>query len=283
MPPKIVALLGLSFLLVAAATYQGVGRWVDSRIFTPLELEVQLDDPHLKTPPFEINLRETYSVWLDVDYSVNDDYENQPCNKKAIRHSRWRVYRLGSGETDSRVLVAGSEESSSPRYSVGNFFRATPGRYQLEWDIPAATPCLNPRHPRLSVWTLPDGYLENEELIRRFCVFVGGIGLALLFIAFCALPRFARIERPRIFPEIALRQVLPVMRHAPFAFISQAPHWGLLWNSVLMVLMVLFMNNDRPTLYGMTVSWRTPRSMVAVASPWPDTLEIFVRTRDDFL
>jgi biopolymer transport protein ExbD len=283
MPPKILALLGLSFLLVATATYQGVGRWVDSRIFTPLELQVALDDPHLKTPAFEINLKETYSVWLDVDYSENDYYEKQSCNKKAIQYSRWRVYRLGSAGTDSRVLVAGSEESPGPRYTLGNFFTATPGRYQLEWDIAAAAPCLNARHPRLSVWTLPYRHLENAELVQRFCVFLGGIGLALLFLAFSALPRFARIERPRIFPEMALRQVTPVARHAPFAFISQPPHWGLLWNSVLMILMVLYMNNDRLTSHGMTVSWRMPRSMVAVASPWPDTLEIFVRTPGRFI
>ena len=61
----------------------------------------------------------------------NDDYDGHLCNHKAIQRSRWRVYRLGSDERDSRVLVAGSEESSSPRYSFVNYFSASPGRYQL--------------------------------------------------------------------------------------------------------------------------------------------------------
>ena len=278
MQPKILALLGLSFFLVATGTYRVISRWVDSRIFTPLESYVSLDDPHLSPPPFEINLKETYSVRLELDYSIDDAYEGRRCNYRAIENSRWRVYRLGSAEKDSRVLVAGSEESSSRRHFSTNYFSAAPGRYQLEWDIPTAAPCLNPRHPRLSVWTVPYGYRENAELTGRFCVFLGGIGVALIFIAFRALPRFERIEKPRIFPEMALQQVMPVVRLAPSTFISQPPHWGLLWNSVVMVLMVLYMANDRLTSQGMTVSWRMPRSMAAVASPWPDALEIYVRS-----
>src|SRR5262249_12123364 len=137
--------------------------------------------------------------------------------------------------------------------------------------------------PRLSVWTGSYEYRDNVALTQDFCGFLGGTGLALLVMAY---GRFRRIifpsREPRIFPEMVLRQVMPVPRHAPIPLISQLPHWGLALGSVLMILLVLFMAEERWTSKGITVSWRVPRSMVMVASPWPETLEIYVRTPAQF-
>ena len=278
MPSKILAVLGLSCFLVAATTFAIVERWLKSRIFTPLDQSVTLDDPHLRPPPFEVNLHETYLVSLDLDSSVDDAYEDHRCNVRAIEGSQWRVYRLGRAGTGSRELAAKSGERSAPYYFYPDSFSASPGMYQLEWDNPAAAACLNPRHPRLSLWTGPYEYRENAGLTQIFCVFLGGTGLALLVIVYRGLWLVARATWPRIFPGMVLRQVIPVVRHAQIPVISHMPHWGLMWCSVLMILMVLYMANDRATPKGMPVSWRKARAMVSATNPWPDSLEVYIRT-----
>lgn len=282
MPSKILALLGLSFFLVAATTFATVERWLNSRIFTPLDQSVTLDDPHLRPPPFEVNLNETYAVSLEMDSSIEDAYEDLRCNFRAIEGSEWRLYRLGPAGTDSRELAAKSGARSAPYYFYPDSFSASPGRYQLEWDNNAPAPCLNPRHPRLSVWTSLYEYRENAGLTQIFCVFLGGTGLALLVIVYRGLWLVARATRPRIFPEMVLRQVIPAVRHAPIPVISHMPHWGLLWCSVLMILMVIFMAEDRLSSKGMRIGWRRPGAIALAGSPWPDTLEVYVRTPSKF-
>jgi hypothetical protein len=110
MPPKILFRLGLSLFVVATATYLAAGRWLNSRIFTPLDYSVSLDNRQLKSPPFEINLRETYFASLDLDYSVDDWYQDNRCNYKTILYPPWRVYRLGSASVQSRELWVSSEQ-----------------------------------------------------------------------------------------------------------------------------------------------------------------------------
>src|SRR5882672_1842541 len=88
--------LGLSLLFVALAVYFSTGHWLDSRIFDPLDYPVSLDARQLKSPPFQINLSETYFASLDLDYSVDDWYQDNHCNYKTILYPQWRLYKLGS-------------------------------------------------------------------------------------------------------------------------------------------------------------------------------------------
>jgi hypothetical protein len=52
---------------------------------------VNLDTRQLKSPPFQINMRETYFVALWLDYSVDDWYDDDRCNDRALLGSQWRV------------------------------------------------------------------------------------------------------------------------------------------------------------------------------------------------
>jgi hypothetical protein len=108
-------------------------------------------------------------------------------------------------------------------------------RYQLEWDIPAEAPCLNPRHPHLSVFIDSSGYREGVGLTQLFCLFLGGTGLALFVVAgeHSARWKFARALAPRMFHGMVLRNVMPVTKHAPLRVIHELPHWGLFWGAVL--------------------------------------------------
>ena len=72
----------------ALAVYFSTGHWVDSRIFVPLDYPVSLDASQIRSPPFQINLRETYFASLDLDYSVDDWYQDNRCNYKCLCVSR---------------------------------------------------------------------------------------------------------------------------------------------------------------------------------------------------
>ena len=279
MPPKFLAFLGLSLILAATVAFNLAGRWIDTRIFTPLDFNVTLDDPHLKTPAFEINLKEEYSVWLEPRSESWEWYEDTPCSYRAVNGSRWRIYKLGSDAGHPRELWADNGITSDSRRFYSHSFSAGPGKYELEWDLPAAMPCLNHTNPRLHVTTGEYEYREAIGVTRIFCFFLGGTGLALLPIAYKAKTRVVRPRGPRIFPEMALRQVMPFRRSVPLRLISEAPNWGLVWGGLLMVLLFLFMTMNGPlTPKGLLVGWKKTAAVVWVKSPWPEALEIYVAT-----
>jgi biopolymer transport protein ExbD len=285
MPPKILFRLGLAFFMMAIAAYFCADRWLASRIFTPLNDSVSLDSRYLKSQPFKINLSETYFVSLDLDYSLDDWQQGHPCDSKAIENSSWRVYRFGPPAQQSRELWANSEELTHSGDFISYAFLAHSGKYQLEWDIPAAAPCLNSRHPRLSVSTSPYGYREGAGLTKMLCLFLGGTGLALLGIAGENIARlkFAPILPPRIFPGMVLRNVIPIVKHAPLRPIHALPHWPLFWGAVVSNVMFAFMIL-RPLPYqGLAVSWKSQDSIPLEKSPWPDTLGVYVRSPSRFL
>ena len=91
MPPKTLLRLGLCFLFLALIVYFYSEHWLKTRIFVPLDVPVNLDTRQLKSPPFQINMRETYFVALWLDYSVDDWYDDDRCNDRALLASQSRV------------------------------------------------------------------------------------------------------------------------------------------------------------------------------------------------
>jgi hypothetical protein len=174
MPPKVLLRIGLSLLFFGFAFYFSTGYWLNSRIFVPLRYPVSLDAYQLKSPVFQINLRETYFVSLDLDYSVDDWDEHNRCTYKNILYPQWRLYKFGSDPAQPRKLCITSEQLDRQGFN-SNAIVAPPGLYQLEWDTPTASPCLNPRHPRLSLFTDSSGYSDAVAIIQLFCVFFAGI------------------------------------------------------------------------------------------------------------
>jgi hypothetical protein len=238
---------------------------------------VSLDNRQLKSPPFEINLRETYFASLDLDYSVDDWDQGRPCNFKTILYPQWRVYRLGSGTAQSSELWISSEQLANADGSLSNAFLASPGQYQLEWDIPVVAPCLNPRH---RVLTDSSGYREGVGLTQLFCHFWGGTGLALFVVALIARWKFARAVAPRIFPDIVLRNVMPIAKHATLRPIHDLPHWGLFFSTVFgpIIFVCLLYGMYGPREYkGLYVSWRNREAVVWEKSPWSATVAVYVR------
>jgi len=129
MPPKTLAKVALLLTVVALLGFFWSVWWLNSRIFTPVDMPVSLEPGTIKTPPFTINLREDYWVSIDLDYS-QDDYLPGRCNDRNLPPASWRVYRFIDRKRNARELWANDE--SGTIYYFWNGFRALPGMYQLE-------------------------------------------------------------------------------------------------------------------------------------------------------
>jgi biopolymer transport protein ExbD len=282
MSPKTLLRLGLSFLFLALATYLPTGYWLNTRIFVPLDYPVSLDTGHLQSPPFEINLSETYYAILGLDFSAGDWDEHVLCNFKTIHlHRQWRVYKLSNDPARPRELWASSEGRVRQDY-YPNAFQASPGKYQLEWDIPAPVPCLDTRHPRLRVITASSDYEQAVALTQLFCIYLGGTGLALVVLATARATglAFSRHATLRMFPDMILRNVTQLRKHSPLVPIHNLPNWGLVGASIWWVVIILFVTSmsARPTQLGLFVAVKGRDPAIEEKSPWPDTLAVVVRT-----
>jgi biopolymer transport protein ExbD len=284
MPPKTLLRLGLGFLFLALIVYFSSEHWLKTRIFVPLDVPVNLDTSQLKSPPFQINLRETYFVALWLDYSADDGYADGRCNDSALLGSQWRVYRLSSKPDQPRRLWDSSGELTRVwEYHVDRI-NASSGRYELEWDLLPAAACLNSRHPRLVVYTGDGDYREAVAFLQSCCVLAFGTGLVL--ITFATNRAMRRIsgsnEAPRMFPDMVLRNVLPITKHAPLVPIHGMPHWGLFCGATLWILMFIFMMIGPLPLHGLFVSLRSHEVVVWDKSPWQETLGVYVRPHGRF-
>lgn len=80
-----------------------------------------------------------------------------------------------------------------------------------------------------------------------------------------------------MFPDMVLRSVLPITKHAPLQLIRDLPHWGLFFGAILWVLVVIFMIFETPPSRGLFVSLRNCDVVIWTKSPWPETLAVYVR------
>ena len=131
MPPKILLRTGLGFLFLALIVYLSSERWLKTRNFVPLDVPVSLDTRQIKSPPFEINLRNTYFVALQMDSNVDDWYSDGRCNDRALLGSRWRVYSLSAKSGQQRRLWDSSRRADPrlgiPLRQIRRCFRAVRG------------------------------------------------------------------------------------------------------------------------------------------------------------
>jgi biopolymer transport protein ExbD len=279
MPRKILVRLGLAFLFVAVTIYSFTSHWLNSRIFTPLDYPVSLESRQIKSPPFQINLRETYFVSLHLDDSSDDWYQDGRCNYKNVLGSEWQVYRLNSKSGEQRELWANSDEMTRRYYYYLGGFTATSGQYELEWTLPTSATCLDHRHPRLMVHTGSAGYEEGVAFIKICLIFFGGTGAVLVLLASARVVRNHLVTggAPRVFPEMVLRNVLPITKRAPLPLIHHPPHWPLFFVAILSVLIFTFMIFGPVPSKGLFVTWKNRDAVVWEKSPWPDAPEVYVR------
>jgi biopolymer transport protein ExbD len=278
MAPKTLLKAGLAAIAIAVAAAWGTSAWLKTRVFAPVDQAISLEAGQIESGEFEINLRADYSVYVAVDYSV-DDYYPERCHSEKLDGARWKVYRIGGGEQAKKRELWASAEELRKRGFRGDEFHADTGTYQLEWEVPARAQCLNGRHPRLRVTTSVEDYARNCYLILNLCVSVGSVGGALLLAALIGWIRGVLAERPplRMFPGMVVRNVIPPQRHRAMALIKEPPNFGLVWGSVLYVLFVIFSGMLMPRMAkGLFVDIREQDTVMTQKSPWAETLGVYV-------
>ncbi len=284
MPPKTLAKVGLIALALAILLPWSYSQWLKTRKFELADKPVLLEAGRVQTESFEINLREDYNVQIDVSYRADYVDEERQCPFRYWEAVDWKVYRLsGRGEGTRELWASSAEIVKQGGFPIG--FNGSPGKYQLEWSAPAASVCLNTRHPRLHVYAASSEYEEFGGLLQLVCVFLAGTGILLLLRAIgpWVLAYFVDKRPPRMFPEMELRSVIPWKRHRPMPYINSFPNFGLIYGFILWVLMFIFVIMRPLPSQGLLVDFRQGQTVGVEKSPWTETVSVYVDARRGFL
>jgi len=217
-----------------------------------------------------------------VDYGV-DDWTEGKCADKLWKETDWKVYRLGGRSTNNKELWASAEEMRKQNLWPDGF-HALRGRYELEWSVPASAKCLNARHPRLNVWTDPGPYETTLGFVIVGCIamVMGGFGAFLRAMVVRLSGFLGGRSEPRIFPDMAIANVIPVRRQRPMPVMKDFPNFGLVYVFVLWVLIFIFMIMQPRTPTGLHVDFMRERTVIVEKNPWSETMAVYVDGKRNF-
>jgi len=125
----------------------------------------------------------------------------------------------------------------------------------------------------------PWNVYELAEILFWFSVSLAGAGGLLICRAtgHILAQRWESSQSLRIFPSMALANVLPWRRHQPIPLIAKPPNFGLIYGAVLWILIFLFMIIKEPRHYqGLQIELRSRDSVIWQRSPWPETLSVYL-------
>jgi len=227
-------------------------------------MPVSLSPGHVITGNFSVNPSTLYYIDIELD---KRSPMRAHCEPRSVLSTRWDLSSDG-----------GAEQGSSPWEDTGLTIAALYSektRYAFDAEIFPGASCLNASNPRLKVQTHPypsDLYVA----LTWFSVVPVGIGLTLLMRPHIS-GRFSKIEGTRMFPDMVLHNVMPITKHAPLPPIHDPPHWPLFCAAILSFLIFTFMIFGPLPSKGIFVNWKNRDVVVWEKSPWPDTLEVYVR------
>ncbi len=262
-------LIGFGLAVLGLAGFVIVKRWIDTRIFVPVDIPVSLAAGHIRTGPFRINVEQGYEIWIDFDQST---YFNPMCSSYSFLKTTWTLYRDGRvyAQWDAPVLQGG--------YLAG--FDATKGFYDLDVHVLGDASCLNANHPRLRVVTSrdDDSFYAGVLLWPGATFFVVGISLVILgwrgFV-------FGELEQSPIITNVSAigqnfqwAQALPLRRP-----IVGIPAFGLLAGMVFAILVILIMmltGAFKRTPVGLWVHLLKPSAAAKKPDPWTEPLIVLI-------
>ncbi len=283
MPSKTLVKAGLVTLALALLLPWSFAYWLKTRTFEPVDKPVLLEAGKIQREDFELNLREDYHIRLEADYSA-DDWTEGKCSFRWWEDTDWKVYRLSEGAIKIGELWASSAEILKSG-GIPDGFDGKPGKYELEWSGPAASACLNARHPRVHVYASSSEYTQIGEFILFVCTFLAGTGILLILRALGTwiLGYFFDKRPPRMFPEMVVRNVIPWKRHPPMALICDTSNFRMVCVGVLFVLLLFSLVLARLMPKGLLVDFREQRAVGVEKSPWTETISVYVDARKGFL
>jgi len=112
MTQKTLATIGLTVMVTAIFVSWSTNHWVQTRVFDPVDTPVSLEPGQIHSGEFEINLRESYGIFVHLDDSLDDYYEDGRCSYRNLGKYHWKVFRItrgplttASGEINSRECL----------------------------------------------------------------------------------------------------------------------------------------------------------------------------------
>jgi biopolymer transport protein ExbD len=257
--------IGICLILVGVVLFGGANRWLAPRPDVAWEMPVSLSAGHVITGNFSVHPGALYYIDIELD---KRSQLHAHCEPRSVLSTRWVLFsEMGQ--------VHGSSPWEDTGLTIADLY-SEKTRYAFDVEILPGASCLNASNPRLKVQTHPypsDLYVA----LTWFSIVPVGIGLALLMRA-CITRRFGKIEETRMFPDMVVRNMMPIAKHAPLRVIHGLPHWGLFCGSLLWILIFIFMILRPLPSKGLFVSWEKRHAVVWEKSPWPDTLEVYIRT-----
>jgi biopolymer transport protein ExbD len=262
-------LIGLGLAILGIASFATINRWIDTRIFVPVDIPVSLAAGHIRTGPFRINVEQGYSIWIDFDQST---YFNPMCSSYSVLKSTWTLYR------DGRVYTQWEAPVLQDGYLEG--FDATKGFYDLDVHVLADASCLNANRPRLRVVTSrDDDSFYAGVLLWSGAIFVV-VGISLVILGWRGnvreLEPFAVVTNaPTLGQNIQWAQKLPLRRP-----IVGIPPFGLLAGMVFAILAILMMMLTGAFRYkskGLWVHLLKPGAAPAKPDAWTEPVIVLVK------
>ncbi len=262
-------LVGFGLATLGMASFVIVKRWIDTRIFVPVDIPVSLAAGHIRTGPFRINVEQGYSIWIDFDQST---YFNPMCSSYSTLKTTWTLYRDGRVQTqwDAPVLQDGYLEG----------FGATKGFYDLDVHVLADASCLNANRPRLRVVTSRD----NDSFYAGVLLWSGAVfvvvGLSLVILGwrggvFRELEQSAIVTNaPTAGQTFQWAQKLPLRRP-----IVGIPAFGLLAGivfAILAILMMMLTGAFQRMPIGLWVHVLKPGAVAAKPDAWTEPVIVLV-------
>jgi biopolymer transport protein ExbD len=263
------SLVGLGLAILGMTSFVIVKRWIDTRIFVPVDIPVSLAAGHLRTGTFRINVEQGYSIWIDFDQST---YFNPMCSSYSTLKTTWTLYRDGRVQTqwDAPVLQDGYLEG----------FNATKGFYDLDVHVLADASCLNANRPRLRVVTSRD----DDSFYAGVLLWTDGafvlVGLSLVVLGwrggvFRESEQFAIVTNaPSGGQHFQWAQKLPLRRP-----IVGIPSFGLLAGmvfAILVMLMMMLTGAFRYTPRGLWVHLPKPGAVPMKPDAWTEPVIVVV-------
>jgi hypothetical protein len=144
--------------------------------------------------------------------------------------------------------------------------------YSFDATVLPGASCLNAGNPRLKIQTHP---YDSDLYANRTWLSVWFISTGLiLLIRFWFCHALAVKAAHRMFPDLALRNVICLHRHRPIATIQDLPKFGLVTSSLLFILMFIFVMIRPRTSLGLLVNVRERKAAAWQKGPWPETLGV---------
>jgi biopolymer transport protein ExbD len=262
-------LIGLVLAILGMTSFVIVKRWIDTRIFMPVDIPVSLAAGHIRTGRFRINVEQGYSIWIDFDQST---YFNPTCSSYSTLKTTWTLYR------DGRVQMQWDAPVLQDGYLEG--FNATKGFYDLDIHVLADASCLNANRPRLRVVTSrdDDSFYAGVVLWTGAIFVVIGISLVVLDWrggVFRVSEQFAIVTNaPNGGQHFQWAQKLPLRRP-----IVGIPSFGLVAGmvfAILAMLMMMLTGAFRYTPRGLWVHLLKPGAVPMKPDAWTEPVIVVV-------